>query len=148
MSPKSHIPEGFHSINSYLHSSNAGQLLEFLTRVFNAEVVLKMEDDQGAIRHAEVRIGDSRLELSDACDQWPSMNSSIHIYVEDIDATYNKAVEAGANTLSDPADQFYGERSASVRDPLGNIWHIATNTEDLTPEEMRKRVAEYEASQE
>lgn len=148
MKAKSHIPEGFHTINSYLHSSNAKELLAFVTKVFDAEVIHEMADDQGGIRHAEVRIGDSRVELSDACDQWPSMNASIHIYVEDCDATYAKAIEAGAETLSELADQFYGERSASVRDTLGNIWHIATNTEDLTVDEMKQRVADYEAENE
>ncbi|MCR9117776.1 MAG: VOC family protein [bacterium] len=144
MSPKSHIPEGFHTINPYMHAADAASLLKFLQDVFDAQVIMNMPGDEGEVRHAEVRIGDSALELSDACDDWPAMQASIHIYVPDVDAVFAKAEEAGCESLSDVADQFYGERSATVRDPWGNLWHIATNTEDVSVEEMEKRVAEYE----
>lgn len=146
MSKLHHVPKGFHTINAYLIVSDAAQLIEFAKTVFDAQETLRMPSPDGGIAHAELRIGDSVLETSDATEKWKATPGSLHIYVPDIDATYRRALSAGAESLMEPMDQFYGERSASVRDPLGNLWHIATKTEEITVEEMKRRAAELHKS--
>ena len=136
-----HVPQGYHAVTPYLIVNGAGRLLEFLQKVFAAEVVLRMDGPDGKVHHAEAKIGDSMLECADAGEHWSAMPAGLHVYVPDIDAAYKRALDAGAVTLMEPADQFYGQRSASVKDPLGNVWHIATHTEDVSPEEMKRRVA-------
>jgi PhnB protein len=136
-----HIPKGFHAITPYLVVEGAARLLDFVQKAFDAEVVVRMDGPDGKIHHAEVKIGGSVVELADAGEHWSAMPAGVHLYVKDIDATYRRALDAGAVSKLAPADQFYGERSASVKDPLGNIWHIATHTEDVSPEEMKRRVA-------
>ena len=89
--------------------------------------------------HAEVKIGDSRIMLAEACGAWTPMPTMIHLYVPDTDATYRSALEAGATSLQEPADQFYGDRSGGVKDAFGNHWWIATHKEDLSAEEMQRR---------
>ena len=136
-----YIPTGFHAVTPYLVVNGAERLIDFVQRVFGAEVVLRMAGPDGKIHHAEVKIGGSVVELADAGEHWSAMPAGLHVYVPDIDAAYQRALAAGAVTLKEPADQFYGERSASVKDALGNVWHIATHTEDVTAEEMERRVA-------
>jgi len=142
MNAGSYIPSGFHTVNPYLIVNNAAAVIDFLKTVFDAEERMRFPTPEGGIAHAEVQIGDSIVEIADATSDWPAMPASLHIYVPEIDATYQKAVAAGAEVVSEPKDQFYGERSASVRDAGGNVWHIATKTEDLTLEEINRRVAE------
>lgn len=139
MSDRSYLPDGFHTVTPYLIVSDAAALIEFLKAAFGATEVMRMPGPEGQVMHAEVRIGDSVIEMGQANGEWPAMPGSLHIYVPDIDAVYLRALDAGAVTLSEPKDQFYGERSASVEDPVGNLWHIATKTEDVSPEEMRRR---------
>lgn len=139
--PGCHIPEGFHTVNPYLTVDGADRLIRFLKVAFGAEEVLRMEHPPGKVGHAALRIGDSMIETADATDEWKATPCSIHIYVPDTDATYQAALKAGATTLREPADMFYGERGASVLDPVGNLWHIATLTEELTLEEVNQRVA-------
>lgn len=97
--------------------------------------------------HASARIGDSMIEVSDATQQWRAMASAIHLYVPDTDAAYARALGAGATTLYEPADMFYGERSAGVTDPFGNKWYIATHVEDIPPAEMESRQKEFARKQ-
>ena len=147
MKPKSHIPAGFHTVNSYLIVEGAAKLMEFAKQVFGAEEVLRISQPDGKVGHAEIRIGDSVIETADACEAWKAMPASLHVYVPDADATYRKALEAGAESLSEPSDKFYGERSASVRDAAGNVWHIATLIEELTKTQMLERAATFQAEQ-
>lgn len=95
----------------------------------------------GTIMHAEVRIGDSVVMMGESGGEFTPMPASIHLYVEDTDATYKRALRAGATSLREPADQFYGDRSAGVKDLAGNHWWIATHKEDVSPEELEKRAA-------
>ncbi|WP_437187897.1 VOC family protein [Planctomicrobium sp. SH668] len=139
MSQPLHRPLGFHTITPYLIVSDAVTQIEFLKATFDAQEILRMPSPSGGVAHAQLLIGDSPLELADETPVWNAMPASLHIYVSDIDETFQRSVKAGAEVLLEPEDHFYGERSASVRDPLGNIWHIATKTEDLTPEELRRR---------
>jgi PhnB protein len=121
------IPAGFHSITPYLIVEGADRFLEFLRQAFGAEQKLRVPKPDGSIMHAEVRIGDSPVELADANDQYPARPTAIHLYVNDADAVYRRAIEAGATSTQEPVDQPYGDREAGVKDPCGNYWYIATH---------------------
>jgi len=132
-------PEGFHTVNPYLIVNGAAQLLDFLTKAFGAEQVgERFKGPDGAIMHAVVRIGDSMVEVSDAPAE--PMPAALHMYVEDTDAAYRRAMEAGGTSLREPMTTFYGDRSAGVKDPGGNSWWIACNVEDVSQEEMVRRM--------
>ena len=122
-------PEGFHSVNPYLTVKDAAKLLEFLKQAFGAEEIGRYLDPSGHVAHACVKIGDSMVEMSDANEQWPATPCSLHLYVPEVDAVYQRAVKAGGASLREPEDQSYGERSAGVRDLSGNNWFIATRIE-------------------
>jgi len=92
--------------------------------------------------HAEVMVGDSPIMLGEPMGQFQPMPASIYVYVPDTDACYQRAIKAGAASLMEPADQFYGDRNAGVRDPAGNVWWIGTHIEDVAPEEIARRAAE------
>lgn len=133
------IPEGYHSVTPYLVVEGAAGLIDFLKQAFGATEKERFLRPDGLIGHAEVKIGDSIVMLSDAGEQGKPMHTGIHLYVEDADAVYRRALQAGATSLSEPGDQFYGDRSAGVQDPRGNTWWISTHFEDLTPEEIVER---------
>ena len=134
-----HIPAGYHSVTPYLVVENAKQLIEFLEHAFGAEVTELMARADGSIGHAEVRIGDSVIMLSDARDQWKPLQSAVYLYVPDTDVVYRRALEAGATSVMEPADQFYGDRNAGVQDSAGNFWWIGTHQEDVSREELERR---------
>lgn len=138
------IPEGYHTVTPYLTVDGAAKLLDFVKRTFDAEELFRMETPDGKIGHAEVRIGDSVVMLADAStsDQGQPMPGLLNVYVEDADATYRRALDAGATSVREPADQFYGDRSGGVRDACGNQWWIATHIEDVPPDEMERRAKE------
>lgn len=141
------IPEGYRSVTPYLIVAGADRLLDFLGRAFAAEERFRMDSGEGTIAHAEVRIGDSVVMLADASEQWPAMPGVLHLYVEDCDAVYQRALDAGGTSVQEMADQFYGDRSGGVRDPTGNVWWITTHVEDVEPEEMMRRAEEWKAKQ-
>jgi PhnB protein len=119
-------PEGFHTVTPYLIVPDAARLIQFLVRAFDAQELVVVHDDAGKIRHAGFRVGDSVVELGDANPEWKPMTAGLHVYVEDADAAYHKAIAAGATSLYEPADMPYGERSGGVMDPAGNHWYLAT----------------------
>lgn len=128
--------EGFHSITPYLVVEGAANLVRFLEQAFGAKELLRVPRPGGSgIMHAEVRIDDSIIELADATPQHPPMPSAIHLYVGDVDAVYQRALQAGGTSAYGVVDQFYGDREASVKDPGGNLWYIATHKWDASPEE-------------
>lgn len=134
------IPEGYHSVTPYLVVQGAAQLIEFMKEALGAEETFRMPTPSGGIGHAEVKIGDSMVMLGDASGaENPPMPAILHVYVEDVDARYKRALQAGATSVREPADQFYGDRSAGVKDKFGNQWWLATHVEDVPPEEMAKR---------
>lgn len=135
------IPEGYHTITPYLVVSDVATLIDFLTQAFDAEETERFASPDGAIMHAAMRIGDSVVMMGQATDEWPSMPASLYLYVEDTDALYERALQAGATSLMAPEDQFWGDRNASVRDPVGNHWTIATRQEDVPPDELSQRMA-------
>jgi uncharacterized glyoxalase superfamily protein PhnB len=135
------IPEGYHTVTPYLIVEGASRLIDFMKQAFDAREVERMAMPDGTIRHAEVKVGDSMIMMGDAGGDWKAMPASLYLYVDDADATYRRALQAGATSLMEPADQFYGDRNAGVKDPVGNIWWIATHKEDVAPEEIKRRAA-------
>ena len=133
------IPEGYHTITPYLVVENPGRLIDFLTRAFGARETERIAQPDGSIMHAEVRIGDSAVMMGGAGSQHPAKLAGLYLYVEDVDAAYAKALQAGATSITAPADQFYGDRSAGVTDPAGNTWWIATHIEDVPREQLASR---------
>ena len=133
------IPDGYHSVTPYLTVQGAAKLLDFLKQAFAAIELHRMTRPDGTVGHAEVRIGDSVVMLAEARDEWKPMPGAMYLYVNDTDAAYQRALQAGATSLMEPADQFYGDRNAGVKDPVGNHWWIATHKEDVPPEELAKR---------
>ena len=139
-----YMPEGYHTVTPYLTVKGASDLVEFLKKAFGAEETFRMGDG-GKITHAEMRIGDSMVMLGDAPDE--PMPGMLHLYVQDVDRLYERALELGATSIREPADQFYGDRSAGVKDRFGNQWWLATHIEDVPPEEMERRAAAAAAQQ-
>ena len=136
------IPEGYHTVTPYLITREAARVLEFAKQAFGAVEVERHEDGQGRIQHAAIRIGDSMVMLGQSTDDWKEMPAMLHLYVPDADATYRRAIDAGGKSVREPRDEFYGDRSGGVQDPAGNQWWIATHIEDVTPEEMERRVSQ------
>jgi len=134
------IPEGYHSLTPVVVVEGATKLIEFLKQVFNAEEDEVYKGPDGGVIHAELRIGDSVLMISDSNPQFPALPAMVNVYTEDVDAAYKRALKAGATSLREPANQFYGDRTAGVKDGHGNQWWIATHVEDVSQEELEKRM--------
>jgi uncharacterized glyoxalase superfamily protein PhnB len=133
------IPDGFHAITPYLSVTGAAALMDFLKRAFGAEEAFRRKRPDGTIHHAQMKIGDSHLMIADAAEPWKPMPTNIYLYVEDCDAAYKRALAAGATSLMEPADMFYGDRNAGVQDLAGNMWWIATHIEDVSTKEVLER---------
>ena len=133
------IPEGYHSVTPYLVNEGVPKLMDFLKKAFGAQEIFRFAMPDGSIMHAEVKIGDSRIMMGEAGGEHKPKPCTIHLYVENSDAVYKRALDAGATVVREIADQFYGDRSGGVKDPAGNIWWISTHKEDVSPEEMQKR---------
>ena len=142
------IPEGYHSVTPYLIISGAADAIDYYKKAFGAVELFRM-DHGGKIGHAEIKIGDSPLMLA---DEFPEMGYrspkslggtpvSIMIYVEDVDTVYKQAIGAGGTEVKPLQDQFYGDRSGTLTDPFGHVWTVATHKEDVTEEEMTRRLA-------
>jgi PhnB protein len=136
------IPEGYHTVTPYLTIPDVAKELEFVKQAFGATVVEAFEMG-GGIMHADVRIGDSHVMIGASSDQWPARPGTLYIYTEDCDAMYRSALAAGATSVREPTNEFYGDRSAGVTDPQGNQWWFATHIEDLTREELEQRAQAY-----
>jgi uncharacterized glyoxalase superfamily protein PhnB len=134
------VPEGYHTVTPYLVVQGAAKTIDFAKKAFGAEMPIEpMKRPDGKIMHAELKIGDSHVMLSDADERHPAMPSMLYLYVPDVDSVYRRAVSAGGASLMEPMDQFYGDRSGGVKDPAGNQWFIGTHKEDLSPTELRRR---------
>jgi PhnB protein len=144
------IPDGYNAAIPYLTCKNAAKALDFYVKAFGAVELMRMAAPDGKIGHAEIKIGDAIIMIS---DEYPEMQITspqslggtpvgIHVYVTDVDALHTRAVAAGATVQRPIADQFYGDRSVTLGDPFGHRWFFATHKEDLSPEEMQKRAAE------
>jgi PhnB protein len=142
------IPDGYHSVTPYLSIKGAAEAIEFYKKAFGATELFRMEHD-GKIGHAEIKIGDSPIMLA---DEFPDMGFvspitlggspfGLMIYVDDCDTVFNRAIESGGVEVKPLQDQFYGDRSGTLKDPYGHVWTVATHKEDVAPEEMEKRMA-------
>lgn len=149
MSSVKPTPEGYRSVTPYLFVRGALSAIDFYKNVFGATELMRLPGPDGRIAHAELRIGDSIVMLA---DENPSMgmmspqtvggfSAGMHLYVPNVDAIVQKAVENGAKALRPVKDQFYGDRSGSILDPFGHMWSVATHVEDVAPEELKKRMA-------
>jgi PhnB protein len=136
-------PDAFQSVTPYIIVEGAERLIAFAKAAFDAEEIMHLPGPAGrGVGHAELRIGDSIIMLSDASAQHPAMPCMLHVYVEDVDAVYQRALAAGATRVREVANQFYGDRAGGVRDACGVMWWIATHVEDVSPEELRRRAEE------
>jgi len=143
------IPDSYHSVTPYLIVNGGPSALEFYKKVFGATEVSRFDGPDGKLAHAEIRIGDSMVMLSDEFGEMGfrgphSIGGSpvgIMLYVEDCDQMFNRAVAAGATVKKPLEDQFYGDRSGTLVDPFGHLWTIGTHKEDVSPEELRRRMA-------
>jgi PhnB protein len=142
------IPDGYHSVTPYLIVDGAAKAIDFYKRAFGAVELFRMDGPDGRIGHAEIRIGDSPIMLA---DEHPAMGYrsptslgntpvGLMIYVEDCDKVYNQAVDAGAKVLNALTDQFYGDRNGTLTDPFGHQWTVATHQEDVSSDEMNRRL--------
>lgn len=135
------IPDGFHTVTPYFLVEDVAAFLDFLARAFGAEETEKVQLPDGSIAHAQVQIGDSAVMMGGARDEWKATPMFMHLYVPDADAVYAQALAAGATSMQEPMDEFYGDRTSGVKDPFGNLWWLATHQEDVPPEEIEKRMA-------
>jgi len=134
------IPEGYRTFTPYYVIEGASDFIDFLKKAFGAEEVFRFPAPGGKVGHAEVRIGDSMVMLADSSGEHPPTRIGSYLYVTDVDATFKKAVAAGGQSKREPANQFYGDRVATVMDRWGNTWSIGTHVEDVSPQEMERRM--------
>jgi PhnB protein len=142
------IPEGYHTVTPYLIVKGAAQALDFYQRAFGAQESVRMPGPEGKIMHAEIQIDDSKIMLADEFPQMGAVSPQtiggtpvgICLYVDNVDALHSQAVAAGAKVERPLQNQFYGDRSATLVDPFGHKWTIATHVEDVSPEEMQRRM--------
>ncbi len=136
-----HIPPGYGTVTPFVIAKGAAELIDFTKRAFGAVELGRVGED-GAIGHAEVRIGDSVVMMFDSKPDWPPTPAFLRLYVEDCDATYTRALAAGGTSVTEPTDMLWGDRTSRVRDPLGNLWWITTHVEDVSPDEEARRWAD------
>jgi PhnB protein len=147
------IPAGYHTATPYLVVDDANRAIEFYKKAFGAKELMRMDGPGGKIGHAELKIGDSVIMLSDEMPggsgkspkSLGGSSASVFLYVENVDSVFNQAVAAGAKAEMQPQDQFWGDRFGKLADPSGHLWALATHIEDVQPEEMQKRVREATA---
>lgn len=149
------IPEGYHTATPYLIVKGGADAIEFYKKAFGAKESFRMMRPDGRVGHAEIKIGDSVIMLA---DEHPEIGArspqaiggspiSIHLYVEDVDAVFGKAIAAGAKVQRPLQNQFYGDRTGGLLDPFGHAWYVATHIEDIAPDELQKRAAAAAAGQ-
>lgn len=142
------IPDGYHSVQPYMMFKNCSEAIAFYTRAFGAKEKFRMPNADGRIMHAEIQIGDSVIMMADeapqieafSIDHFGGSPVSLLIYTEDCDAMYKEALQAGAQSLREPADQPYGDRMSGVKDPFGYRWYISTHIKDMSFQEMTASV--------
>jgi PhnB protein len=151
------VPAGYHTVTPYISVKGAAQALDFYQRAFDAQVLVRMDLPDGRVGHAEIKIGDSFVmladempEMADAVAKSPQTlggtTCGLMIYLDDVDTRFKRAVDAGATVKRPVKDQFYGDRTGTLQDPFGHVWTVGTHVEDVSPEEMKKRMAAFTPS--
>jgi PhnB protein len=140
--PVNPIPDGFHTVTPYLVVKGATGLIDFLRKAFDAETLFMSKRPDGTVGHAQVKIGDSMVMLAEATPEYPASPCAIYMYVKDADALYKRAIQAGATSVMEPADMFYGDRNAGVKDATGMQWWIGTHIKEVSQEEVERISAE------
>jgi PhnB protein len=135
-------PAGYPDVCPYLLVPDVAAQVEFLKRAFGATTKEELREQGGEVRHGEVQLGDSVIMMGKAGGEWQPTGASIYVYVKDTDGAYQRALEMGGTSVMEPADQFYGDRNAGVKDAAGNTWWISTHIEDVSSEEMERRAQE------
>jgi len=147
------IPKGYHSITPYLIVKGAAKAIDFYKKAFGATEIMRMAMPDGTVGHAELKIGDSIFMMGEEMQQMGyrapqgSTPVGMMVYVEDVDRVFKQAIAAGGRVEKDLQNQFYGDRSGTLYDPFGHMWTIATHVEDVSPEEMKRRMDNYVAEQ-
>jgi PhnB protein len=147
------IPEGYHSITPYLVVKGAAKAIDYYKKAFGATEIMRMAGPDGTVGHAELKIGDSIFMMGEETPQMgyraPQGSSPVGlmIYVDDVDRVFKQAVGAGGRVDKDVKDQFYGDRSGTLYDPFGHMWTVATHVEDVSQEEMKRRMDKYMSEQ-
>jgi len=144
------VPDDYRSLTIYLGVKGASEAIEFYKNAFGATQDFRLDTPDGRVGHAALRIGSSMLMLGEPCEEGvlgsPAADSKVpsglYLYVDDADQVFSRALDAGAEQIMPMADQFYGDRSGTLRDPYGHVWFIATHKEDIAPEEIRRRAEE------
>jgi uncharacterized glyoxalase superfamily protein PhnB len=145
------VPDGFRTVTPHMIIRNASTAIEFYKKAFNAEEVMRLPGPDGtSVMHAEIRVGNSIIMIVDELKEWGLQGPetlgdtpvSIHLYVDDADAWFERATKAGAEAIMPVQDTFWGDRYGKVKDPFGHQWSIATHVEDLAPEQINERMAE------
>jgi PhnB protein len=148
------IPDGYPQLTPYICVDNAAKAIEFYKEVFGAQERMRMPGPDGKIGHAELQIGSGLLMLSDEHPEFGARSprmiggtpATLSLYIEDVDAVFRKALDAGAKQLRPVENQFYGDRSGQFEDPFGHKWSVATHIEDVAPDEMERRAAAWAGS--
>ena len=141
------IPDGYHSVTPYLIVKDASRAIDFYKKAFGAKEIMRFPGPNNTVAHAEIQIGDSRVMLADESRDYKAPHAdsgspvSLMIYVPDVDKVFNQAVSAGAKSSRAVEDQFYGDRLGTLVDPFGHVWSVSTHKEDVSMEEMQRRMA-------
>ncbi len=138
------IPEGYTTVTPWMISRDSVRLLEFIKRAFHGEEIARIHNEDGSVGHAEIRIGNAVVMMFDTREDWPDTPGFLRLYMEDGDAAFEQALQAGATPVTQMTNLAFGERVGRVRDPLGNLWWIHQRIEELDYEEMSKRAGRKE----
>jgi uncharacterized glyoxalase superfamily protein PhnB len=137
------MPKGFHTVTPYLMVNDARGLIEFIERAFDGKTTAIMKNDEGKIMHSTIQLGDSLIMVAETMERAHPMPAMLYLYVDDVDAMYRQALEANGTSLREPVDEFYGDRSAGIKDEWNNQWWLAKHIEDVSEEELEHRKEEY-----
>ncbi len=139
-----HIPSGYGTVTPWIISRDTAKLIGFLEKAFGAKEQpdSRMQGQDGSIEHVEVKLGDSIVMLFDSKKSWGETPAFLRLFLEDVDGTYQRALDAGATSVTRPTELFWGDRVGRVRDPLGNIWWLQQHVKDVPPDDMEARMKE------
>ncbi len=141
------IPEGHHTVTTYLTVPGVNRLIDFIQKGLNGELLFRMDGPNGTVAHAEMKIGDSIVMMGEPHGEFEAKPCNVHLYVENADEVYQRALQAGGTSVRPVENQFYGDRSGGVKDPSGNQWWISTHVEDVSMDELQRRMAAMKPGQ-